>query len=167
MKTKTKLQVFTLSLAIMLSLLTLCAMSGRSQVAAEELSAGHEIETVSASEESPLGIISSLSINIGAESGQVYATVRNDFTLFPSKIQVYVQLYSSLTYQNSYQNMTLESSKYIADLDMGKSITTYAPINAVKRYWQARLYFKMDNNSWSEKLTKIWLVEVDGTATSV
>ncbi|MCH5164044.1 MAG: hypothetical protein J1F36_03420 [Clostridiales bacterium] len=165
MKTKTKLQVFTLGLAIMLSLLTLCAF-GVNQVAAEEL-AESEIETVSAYQEMPLGIYTSLSLNINGDGQQVWATVKNDVSIFISTVKVYVYLYSSPIYQESYRDMTMESSNYIADLDMGKTLTTYAPINGVKRYWQARIYYKVDSNDWKEKVTSVVLVDVDGTGTIV
>ena len=38
---------------------------------------------------------------------------------------------------------------------MGKTISTYASINGVKRYWQARIYYKIDNLDWNEKVTSV------------
>ena len=160
MKTKKMLQVLTLSLAIMLSLLTFCATTS----VAEELPHERELETVSLNQVEPLGIYTSLSLNINGDGQQVWATVKNNVSIFLSTVRVHIYLYSSLTNQESYQNMTLESSNYIADLDTGKTLTTYAPINGVKRYWQARIYYKVDNNDWKEKLTSVWLIDVDGSA---
>ena len=163
MKTGKMLQVLTLSLAIMLSLLTFCASS---RVAAEEV-AERELETVSLSQAEPLGIFTSLSLSINCDSRQVWATVKNDVSIFLSTVKVYVELYSSVTYKSSYQNMTLESRAYVSDLDMGKSLTTYALIDGVKRYWIARVYYKVGSKDWAEKMTGVWLIDVDGSAMMV
>ncbi|MBR2967460.1 MAG: hypothetical protein IKC35_01620 [Clostridia bacterium] len=109
------------------------------------------------------GLFSIISLSMNVNDGQVTATAKNDFTLFTSTVRVYVYLYSSTTNQDSYINMSLESGNYIDDLDMGESISASAAINGVKRYWQARIYYKVDNKDWTEKLSNVWLIDVDGT----
>ncbi len=120
-----------------------------------------------ANEVEPMGIYTNLTLNIGAENGEVYATVKNVLTIFPASVNVYIQLFSSLTYEQSYLDMTLEASAHSQDLNMGKSLRVAAPINNVRRYWRARMYYKVDNMSWKEKLTSIWMVDIDGTPTQM
>lgn len=93
----------------------------------------------------------SLSINCG--DGKVWATVKNDFTLFYSTVNVIVMLYSSDFYTESYSEMTLTSYNEIADLDMGKTITTEASTGGVERYWIARMRYKINSGDWKEKTT--------------
>ena len=109
------------------------------------------------------GVMTKISITLGCSDGSnVWADAHNDFTLGLSTVSVYVELYSSLDYQESVDNMQLESSNYQEDLDMYKTLTTTAPINGVKRYWRARVKFKQDNKDWQSKETATYLVDVDG-----
>lgn len=107
-------------------------------------------------------LLTRLSLAIGASNGEVYARVKNEFTLGFAVVQVYAQLYSSYTYQSSYTSMTLESQTYIQDLNIYETITTTASINGVQRYWMARAYYKIDTGDWKEKVTKVWLVDANG-----
>ena len=113
-------------------------------------------------EAEPYGLVTKLSLAIGSSNGQVYARAHNDFTLGFSTITVYVYLYSSSTYQEDYMQMTLESYNYIADLNLNKSLETYAPINGVQRYWRARMLFKFDQKDWTSKETITYLVDANG-----
>lgn len=120
-------------------------------------------KTVDSNEEvEPRGIYTTLELNIYGNEGQVWATVKNKFTLFPSTVYVIVQLYSSDTYQESYQNMTLASQNSILDLDQGHTLTTSASTNGEQKYWQARAYYKIDRKDWQEKTTETWLIGGDG-----
>ena len=73
-----------------------------------------------------------------------------------STVQIYVFLYSSPTYQESYTEMTLENQKFIGDLDIKKSLRTSASINGVQRFWKARVKYKLDNNDWVAKETEAY-----------
>ena len=44
------------------------------------------------------GILTSLTLSTGGGNGSVWASVKNNFTLFPSVIIVYLELYSSYEY---------------------------------------------------------------------
>lgn len=110
----------------------------------------------------PLGALTKISITLGSTGTTMWAKAHNDFTLGFSTIQVYVELYSSLTYQESYKDMTLESRKYIADLNINKTLETTAPINGVQRYWRARVYYKFDKKDWASKETETCLMDVNG-----
>ncbi|MDE6276147.1 MAG: hypothetical protein K2M75_06390 [Clostridia bacterium] len=110
----------------------------------------------------PLGIYARMAIRLGVTGTTVWAQAKNEFTLGPSTIQVYVELYSSLTYQESYKNMTLESQKYIGDLNINKTLETTAPIDGVQRYWRARVRYKFDQKDWASKETETVLIDING-----
>ena len=90
------------------------------------------------------------------------ATATNEITIFPSTVRVIVELYSSLTYQESYLDMEQEGRKYVHDLDMGQSVTLKVPTNGIQRYWKARMLFKVDNDDWDTRVTSTWLLDENG-----
>lgn len=98
-------------------------------------------------------LFTQLSISINCGDGKVWATAKNDFTLFPSTVVVIVQLYSSDTYAESYEQMTLVSANSTSDLDMGNTITTEASTGGVEKFWLARMRYKIDNGSWEYRQT--------------
>lgn len=110
----------------------------------------------------PRGVYTSLKLSIDGNNGEVWAMAKNKFTLFSSTVYVVVQLYSSETYQDSYLSMYLESQNSISDLDMGETITAKAPTNGIKRYWKARMYYRIDNKDWQEEVTQTWLFNENG-----
>lgn len=133
---------------------------------AEETAAIESVEAQETEEQEAVEprLLTRLSLAIGASNGEVYARVKNEFTLGFAVVQVYAQLYSSYTYQDSYTNMTLESQAYIEDLNIYETIRTAAPINGEQKYWMARAYYKIDNGQWKDKVTKVWLVDANGNA---
>lgn len=58
--------------------------------------------------------------------------------------------------------MTLVSQNSITDLDMGKSISTSASTNGMKKYWQARTYYRIDKKDWSSRNTATYLFDENG-----
>ena len=135
------------------------SFSGFKVAKADEI---HSQETLAGGSEVSPQLLTTLTLTIGGENGYVWGRVRNDFTLGFSTVQVYVELYSSTVKQDSYQNMTLESSNYIGDLNIFKTIETKASTGGVTKYWMARAYFRADSGAWSEKVTSVWLF--DGNA---
>ncbi|MDE7191122.1 MAG: hypothetical protein K2O35_01430 [Clostridia bacterium] len=120
--------------------------------------------TDDSSEAEPYGLVTKISLQIGTTGTTVWARAHNDFTLGFSTIKVYVYLYSSLTYQEDRTQMTLESSNYIGDLNINKTLETTASINGVQRYWRARVYYKFDQKEWVSSETSTILIGVDGSA---
>ena len=110
----------------------------------------------------PLGIYANLSISIGGGDGEVWAEAKNNFTLFPSVIFVYVELYSSMTYQEQYTSMTLEKQVSVDDLDQGQSLRAAVPTGGEEKYWCARLAYKFDDREWVSKTTPVLLFDADG-----
>lgn len=122
------------------------------------------IRTINIAEEEiePQGLMVKLSLNISAGDGNVTAKVKNTFTLFPSTVWVYVELYSSETYQESYTSMSLVAINSTKDLNMNKSISATASTNGESRYWQARMRYKFDSNDWISKVTSTYRYDGSG-----
>lgn len=114
-------------------------------------------------EVSPYGLYTTISLKIDGENGNIIATAKNDFTLFSSKVEVYIYLYSCYTYRDSYSEMVLVQQDYISDLNMGKSITVSASTKGEQKYWQARMRYKVDKKNWAEKHTDTFYYKADGT----
>lgn len=131
--------------------------SAESRASAESLP-----ETPSATSAAEPRLFTNLDMSITADTLVVTATVKNTFTLFPSTVEVYVELYSSLTYAVSYHEMERKNVSYIADLDIGKILTTSAPINGETRYWQGRVYYRIDGGKWEEMMTEVVLYDGNG-----
>lgn len=112
---------------------------------------------------SPQGLYTSINLKINGDSGNIIATAKNDFTLFSSKVEVYIYLYSCYTYRDSYTEMVLVQQDYISDLNMGKSISVSASTNGEQKYWQARMRYKVDKKNWAEKHTDTFYYKADGT----
>lgn len=146
-----KLNKILTSLIVGLTLTTTCFCTTPLQVKAN---ADEEIE--------PLGWFTSISITINCGDRKVWATAKNSFTLFPSIVQVYVELYYSYEFEENYQYMTLVAKEYIGDLDQGNTLTVTATTNGETLYWKARVNFKRDNNVWKEQVTDTFLIDGDG-----
>ena len=93
-------------------------------------------------------LLATLSLSIKGGDHKVIATVRNDFTLFPSTVNVIVQLFYSDTYCEDYNQMTLAAMNSTDDLNMGKAISVEASTGGEERFWMARMRFKENNGSW-------------------
>lgn len=88
-------------------------------------------------DEQARGVFTKISLSIGFGNGYVWAKAKNDFTLGYSEVKVYLELYSSAEYQTDINNMHLENTNSIDDLNIYKSIETMALTNGETRYWQA------------------------------
>lgn len=100
----------------------------------------------------PYGLYTNLTLAMNGGENKVIATVKNNFTLFPSIVNVIVQLYSTYDYEEDYKNMTLMSYNSIEDLDQGKTISTEAPTNGEQKFWIARMRYRIDNKEWNERI---------------
>ncbi len=120
------------------------------------------VEHTENNEMAPYGLFTNLTLALDAGNGEVWAVVKNTFTLFPATVRVVVELYSSYSFQNSHNDMTLICKNDIADLNMGKSIETRTKINGERKYWKARMYYKIDNKAWQEKETEAVLLDENG-----
>lgn len=112
------------------------------------------------------GIMTNISLSIGSDmevgNEAVWAKAHNDFTLGFSTIKVYVELYSSDTYQDDYSLMELESVNFSSDLNINQTLQTSAMINGRQRYWKAVMRYKFDKNEWVVKTTDTHLYDKDG-----
>ena len=108
------------------------------------------------------GIYTSLSLSMDGGSGRVWATAKNDLTIFPSTVRVTVELYCSDVYYASYEKMTLAASNSISDLNMGESITVNCSTGGKQKYWQGRMVYKIDNKAPESKVTMVMIFDANG-----
>lgn len=108
------------------------------------------------------GIYTSLSLSMDGGSGCVWATAKNDLTIFPSTVRVTVELYCSDVYYASYEKMTLAASNSISDLNMGESITVNCSTGGKQKYWQGRMVYKIDNKAPESKVTMVMIFDANG-----
>lgn len=108
------------------------------------------------------GVYTNLTLSLDCGEGKVWASVKNTFTLMPSKVRVSVELYASEDYKPSYKEMSLVSENAVTDLNMGGSVTAEATTNGKEMFWQARAYYKVDEKDWQERTTKIWQIKGNG-----
>lgn len=108
------------------------------------------------------GIYTSLSLSMDGGSGRVWATAKNDLTIFPSTVKVTVELYCSDVYYASYEKMTLAAQNSIDDLNMGESITVNCSTGGKQKYWQGRMVYKIDNKFPETKITQTMIFDANG-----
>ena len=108
------------------------------------------------------GMFTTLSLSLFAESGEVSAVVRNDFTLGFSTVRAYVYLYSSEEYTENYEAMTLEAKNDASDLNIFCELRAAASTGGISKYWVARMRYRANNNVWKEAVTIPLLVDGRG-----
>ena len=108
------------------------------------------------------GIFTSLSLAMDGGNGRIWATAKNEVTIFPSTVKVTVELYCSDVYYASYEKMTLVAQNSIDDLNMGESITVNCSTGGKQKYWQGRMVYKIDNKFPETKITQIMIFDANG-----
>lgn len=148
----TKLKKLSVVLLVLLcALVAIVPLATKGYAKADEnYEAELAVEEVSANVE-PRGLYTSLSISLNGGNGKIWATAKNEITIFPSTVYVIVQLYSSYSYCEDYREMTLVSTNTISDLDMGKTLVTEASTNGEEKFWMGRVRYRVDNGDWKDK----------------
>ena len=108
------------------------------------------VENTPGKEISPRLLVT-LSLTLNGGNGKVWATVKNDFQLFPSTVNVIVQLFYSTSYCEDYNKMTMIKIDSIEDLNMGSTFTVPASTDGKERFWMARMRYRENNGSWNER----------------
>lgn len=154
---------FTISLVFLLSILYVSRI-GNTVLAETDLETLEQSTTENAlvDETAEPLLFTSLTISLNGGDGKVWATVKNEFTLFPSTVLVIVQLYYSYTYCESYTDMVLISENSSTDLDIGKTVIAEASTDGEQKYWMGRMRYKIDGGSWKEKTVGVLLYSADG-----
>lgn len=121
-------------------------------------------ETVSTADDdvTTRGVYTRLSLTLDSKNGIISATVKNEFTLGYSTIQVIVEIYSSYEMYSSTDDMTLESRNTTTDLDIYKTITTTCPVGGESKYWCAVMEYKQDSKDWVRKTTSVVHLDANG-----
>ena len=156
---KNKKRILLVSVMVLISLFFLISICNVKKAKADTVDYG---EQMTETEEISPRLLTTLNLGIGGKDGEVFFFFSNEFTLGFSTVKVYVELYSSSTYQESYSTMTLEAINYIDDLNIWKSIEVRVPTGGQTRYWQARTRYKPNSSDWAEKVTSVWLFDGNG-----
>lgn len=107
-------------------------------------------------------LFTNLSFNLYGENGYISATAKNEFTLFTSVVYVNVQLFTSDTYQSSFETMTMVGTNVTEDLDMGKSISVTYPTNGQQKYWIGRIIYRENGGVHQIRVTECALFSAEG-----
>lgn len=119
-------------------------------------------QAVYTAEEEGRALFSYLKLTIEGSDGEVRAVAKNMFTFLPGTIEVQVELYSSVEYQESYTDMQVERRMYIGDLNQGKSLVASASTDGEQRFWTARMIYEIDTAGKEERIVGPWLFDADG-----
>ena len=161
LRKRTHVGILALAFAAML---LFCVVFGGQQAYAQtaEERGGEAVEDVDADSGIEARLFTNLTLSIGGSNGEVWAEVRNDFTLGFATVMVYVELYSSASYYESHTNMRLENRTFTSDLNIFQTVGVSAPTGGVQRYWLARMRFKINSGEWEDRVTNAWLFDGDG-----
>ena len=158
---KTSFRIVNLCLVIVLLCMTvtLCAIPATVSAEAETYDEGQDLVLLNEEETAvPFGLFCDVSAGIhGIEDdreGYVTGTARVNVAIFVRNIKAVVELYSSLTYQESYLQMQPEARATHNDLKQGMEVSASAPINGVVRYWVVKMYYSVDGGDWKTVVTK-------------
>ena len=158
---KTSIRIINLCLVIVLLCMTvtLCAVPAAASASAATYEEEQALTLLNEEESAvPFGIFCDVAAGIrGIEDGRegyVTGTARVKSAIFVKNIKAVVELYSSLTYQESYLQMQPEARATSNDLKKGVELTASAPINGVVRYWVVKMYYSVDGGDWTTVVTK-------------
>ncbi len=151
--TKTVKRIFIGALALVLLAACFLPAMFRRADAAETPAAAESAASCAAVAEDEAAVeprlFAALTLSLRGEGTQrVFATVKNEFTLFPSTVQVIISLYSSKDLTNDYTKMILKATKMTEDLNMGSTLEVSANTTGTALYWLARVEYKEDSGAW-------------------
>lgn len=149
-------------ISLLFLLLFVVASMNIKAYATGSLEDGSNVELEESGDNATPRLFASLSLSIKGGDHKVIATVKNDFTLFPSTVNVIVQLYYSETYCEDYNQMTLAAMNSTDDLNMGNTIDVEAPTDGEERFWMARMRFRENDGNWKSD-TVTGRYSADGT----
>lgn len=147
-----KVQKFTVMFLCLLflavSALSICFFNKNAYAQTSE----NDYEGVDSEQEVTPRLFATISISLNGGNGKVWATAKNDFTLFPSTVYVRVELYYSDTYCTDYSKMTLATVSTTGDLNMGDTIVAESSTEGKDRYWLARLTTRENSGDLIERV---------------
>lgn len=109
------------------------------------------------------GMYTSMALLIDGGDGKIWATAKNDLTIFPSTVMVIVELYTSHVYQDLYTNMELVARNTTADLNMGETLVVEASTGGEQKYWHGCIKYKVDDKPWKELSSGTLSFSANGT----
>lgn len=135
---------------------------GRGKAFAASDDKAQQNEKTSVASVDSVDLFAALSLSLNGGDGKVWATVRNDFTLFPSTVSVVVQLFCSLNYTEDYHDMECVAMNSTEDLDQGNMISAESGTNGEQKYWIGRLRWNEDYGEWKDKTVGPLLYSAEG-----
>ena len=160
MKTKTKrLAVCALACAMTAAAGVLLSGNALPANTGEAVAAG-EVCSETADRRALLAL---LNFYMEGSDGEVRGILKNEFTLFPGIVQVQIELFSSPTYTESYEEMQLERRIYNGDLDQGEQLVARASTDGEQRYWMARTMANIDGQGNRYTVYGPYLFDGNGT----
>lgn len=157
LKSKKLLQINILLLAVLTIALAIILPFAGSTAKAETLT-----ETQS-DQPQTRGLYTRLTLTLNKHSdGYITATVKNEFTLGLSVIQVIIEVYSADDIYDDTNDMVLEGRIATADLDIYEELSVTVPTGGVSRYWCAVMKYKQDQKDWVTKSTSVVLLDAYG-----
>ena len=113
------------------------------------------------------GIFVKITLSVTGGNNQVQATVKHDFSIFPTTVNVYVFLYYSTSFTVDYQDMELVCFDHSSNLALNDTLTVTASTGGEQRYWIARMYYKIDDREWENRITGPVLCSATGELINV
>lgn len=151
-----------LAAALLLAAFLVPGLARRADAA--EAPAAPAAETATAAEDAAEPrLFATLTLSMRGEGTQkVFATVKNEFTLFPSTVQVLISLYASAEFTTDYNKMSLQTSKLTEDLNMGSTLEVSASTSGKTLYWLARVEYRENGGAWKTLETGPLLYDGNG-----
>ena len=151
-----------LAAALLLAAFLVPGLARRADAA--ETPAAPAAETATAAEDAvEPRLFATLTLSMRGEGTQkVFATVKNEFTLFPSTVQVLISLYASAEFTTDYNKMSLQTSKLTEDLNMGSTLEVSASTSGKTLYWLARVEYRENGGAWKTLETGPLLYDGNG-----
>lgn len=109
-----------------------------------------------------IGLFTRLQLALGSNDGEVFAVAENRFTLLPSTVEVYVELYRSETQTDDCAKMSLVAFDYTPDLDMGQTVSASASTDGRPCFWKGRVRYRVNGSQWVERTTQTFLADLNG-----
>lgn len=103
-----------------------------------------------------------VSYQLKGENSNIIGVAKNIFNIYLDDINVYIYLYMSETYEESYVNMILCDWNYSQNLKVGQELYVQHTTGNKQLYWKLRVRYRRDGKDWEEEVSQTYLVDGDG-----
>lgn len=103
-----------------------------------------------------------LSYKLDGKDSKVMGAVKVVFNIYLVDINVHIYLYSSKTYEESYEDMILRDWNYTSNLKVGQELCVEDTTGNERLYWKLRVRFRRSDKEWEEYISPVYLIDGDG-----